>query len=226
MASGEPSVALLLLWEADHGTEFPSRAVDITGRLSTFTKRLKDAVAVDIELQRWLEWKLMPFSLVPGLPCRVHIRWAVRIDPSVGEPFLGKWKAHVLEQVRQHQEASRSGASTRVSRLPRAPATSQRGRKRKLEGIPGVWVPPPSQNSQARVERLAKAVGSWWKVLLALQHLRPLPPLLFRHMVGRPPLRWWTRGFCPPVCSPNAGEAGLWAFAQAALKDLTTEYSL
>ena len=157
MASGEPSVALLLLWEADHGTEFPSRAVDITGRLSTFTKRLKDAVAVDIELQRWLEWKLMPFSLVPGLPCRVHIRWAVRIDPSVGEPFLGEWKAHVLEQVRQHQEASRSGASTRVSRLPRAPATSQRGRKRKLEGIPGVWVPPPLQNSQARVERLAKA---------------------------------------------------------------------
>ena len=139
------------------GTEFPSRVVDITGRLSTFTKRLKDAVAVDTELQRWLEWKIMPFSLVPGLPCRVHIRWAVRIDPSVGEPFLGKWKAHVLEQVRQHQEASRSGASTRVSRLPRAPATSQRGRKRKLEGIPGVWVPPPSQNSQARVERLAKA---------------------------------------------------------------------
>ena len=69
MASGEPSVALLLLWEADHGTEFPSRAVDITGRLSTFTKRLKDAVAVDAELQRWLDWKPMPFSMVAGLPC-------------------------------------------------------------------------------------------------------------------------------------------------------------
>ena len=157
VASGEPSVALLLLWEADHGSLYPSRAVDTTGRLSTFTKRLKDAVAVDAELQRWLEWKLMPFSLVPGLPCRVHIRWAVRIDPSVGEPFLGKWKAHVLDQVRQHQEASRSGASTRVSRLPRAPGTSSKGRKRKQEGTPGVWVPPPAQNAQARVERLAKA---------------------------------------------------------------------
>ena len=97
VASGEPSVALLLLWEADYGSLYPSRAVDTTGRLSTFTKRLKDAVAVDAELQRWLEWKLMPFSLVPGLPCRVHIRWAVRIDPSVGEPFLGKWQAHVLD---------------------------------------------------------------------------------------------------------------------------------
>ena len=52
VASGEPSVALLLLWEADHGSLYPSRAVDTTGRLSTFTKRLKDAVAVDAELQR------------------------------------------------------------------------------------------------------------------------------------------------------------------------------
>ena len=36
-------------------------------------------------------------------------------------------------------------------------------------------------------------------------------------MVGSPPLLWWTPGFCPPVYSPNAGEAGPWAFAQAAL---------
>jgi len=93
VASGEPYVALLLLWEADHGFLYPSSAVDTTGRLSTFTKRLKDAVAVDAELQRWLEWKLIPFSLVPGLPCHMHIRWAVRIDPSAVEPFLGKWKA-------------------------------------------------------------------------------------------------------------------------------------
>ena len=157
LATGEASVALLLLWEADHGTTFPSRSVDLTGRLSTFTKRLKDAVAVDPELQHWLSWQLMPFSLAPGLPCRVHIRWAVRIDSSVGEPFLGMWKAHILEQFRLHREASLSGARTRVSRLPRAPATSSKGRKRKQEGAPGVWVPPPSQNAQARVERLAKA---------------------------------------------------------------------
>ena len=95
VATGEPSVALLLLWEADHESLYPSPAVDTTGRLSTFTKQLKDAVAVDAEQQRWLEWKLIPFSLVPGLPCHMHIRWAVRIDPSVVEPFLWNWHLHI-----------------------------------------------------------------------------------------------------------------------------------
>ena len=134
--SGEPSVALLLLLEADHGKVFPSRAVDVTGRLSTFTKRLRDAAAVDPELQRWLSWKLMPFSLVPGLPCRVHVRWALRIESSVGEPFLATWKAHVLDQVRQNQEASR--CAHQGSRLPREPATSSRGWKRKQVGARSV----------------------------------------------------------------------------------------
>ena len=44
---GESSVALLFLWEVDHGKPYPSRAVDLIGRLSSFTKALKDAVTVD-----------------------------------------------------------------------------------------------------------------------------------------------------------------------------------
>ena len=102
------------MWEADHGRAFVSQGADVIGRLSTSQrKRLKDAVAVDPELQRWLSWKSMPFSLVSRLTCRVHIRWAVRIEPAVGEPFLGLWKTHVFDQVRQHQAASLSGDAGR-----------------------------------------------------------------------------------------------------------------
>ena len=32
---GEPSVALLLLWEADHGKHFPCRTSDVAGQLNT-----------------------------------------------------------------------------------------------------------------------------------------------------------------------------------------------
>ena len=47
---GEATIALLLLWEADHGHPYPSQAVELVGRLSTFCKRLKEAVAADEEL--------------------------------------------------------------------------------------------------------------------------------------------------------------------------------
>ena len=121
----------------------------------------------------------MPFSLVPGLSCRVHVRWTVRIDSSVGEPFLGIWKAHVLDQIRCQQDAAHSAARARVSRLPRAPATSDKGRKRKHEGAPGVWAPPPSQNAAARLERLTKA-----RRLLEVAEPGAVPPSASSSLAG------------------------------------------
>ena len=44
---GESSVALLILWEANHGKLYSSRALDLIGRLSTFTKSMKDALTVE-----------------------------------------------------------------------------------------------------------------------------------------------------------------------------------
>ena len=44
---GESSIALLILWEAVHRKPCRSRAVALFGRLSSFTKALKDAVSVD-----------------------------------------------------------------------------------------------------------------------------------------------------------------------------------
>ena len=47
LESGESSVALLLLWEADHHRHFPTTAEDIRGRMTAFTKSLSDDVAAD-----------------------------------------------------------------------------------------------------------------------------------------------------------------------------------
>ena len=70
MDQGEPSVALLLLWEADHGKPFPCRTNDVGGRLNTFSWKLMDAVELDSELSKWLTNKRKDYPLVFGLPRR------------------------------------------------------------------------------------------------------------------------------------------------------------
>ena len=86
---GEPYIALLLLWEADHKQEYSFQAAEVAGRLSSFTKHLKVAVAKDDQLSRWLVSKSLCRRLAPGLPQLHYLYWSVRCDVKVGEPFLG-----------------------------------------------------------------------------------------------------------------------------------------
>ena len=88
-------MALLLLWEIDHGTQYPSGATSLSGRLMVFTKHLLEVARVDDELQGWLSARQLVRSLVAGLRPGHPLFWTVRIDPAVGEPFLGVWKAHL-----------------------------------------------------------------------------------------------------------------------------------
>ena len=141
---GEPSVALLLLWEADHGKAYPSRAVELVGRVSTFTAAVHDAVGVDNELPRWLTSSRMRMQLSGGLPYMSVLRWSVRIDPAVGEPFLGNWKAHLQELVRQHQSVASSAD-------PGPP------RKRLKRAVQPCRPAPPLLTKKARIERLHAA---------------------------------------------------------------------
>ena len=99
LEQGETAVALLLLWEADHGCPYPSLAGELMGRISTFCKRMKEAVTADDELKAWLEYKQMRVALTPSLPATMHVRWSVAIDPAVGEPFLSSWKSHLASLV-------------------------------------------------------------------------------------------------------------------------------
>ena len=104
LKDGEPSVALLLLWEADHHKIFPCGKSDIKSRVLNFTKSLVGVVAADTELSGWLHHKKERMMLPPGLRYNSYTRWTVQIQPAVGEPFLGAWKAY-LRTVLQQQQA-------------------------------------------------------------------------------------------------------------------------
>ncbi len=97
VADGEPSVALMLLWEADHRTLFPSRSSAMKARLGAFTKRLLTAVEADPELSQWLETKVMHTQLSLGVPWNSYQKWSVRIDTAVGEPFVSSWKTYLVD---------------------------------------------------------------------------------------------------------------------------------
>ena len=66
ISAGESSMALLLLWEVDHGREWPSNSNNRTGALASFTKCLTQQVAQEDELKEWLIPKYCTRSLPPG----------------------------------------------------------------------------------------------------------------------------------------------------------------
>ena len=104
LKDGEPSVAILLLGEADHHKIFPCGKSDIKSRVLNFTKSLVDVATADTELSGWLHHKKERMLLSPGLRYNSYTRWTVQIQPAVGEPFLGAWKAY-LRTVLQQQQA-------------------------------------------------------------------------------------------------------------------------
>ena len=100
--SGESGMALMLLWEVDHGRSFPSQGggQGLAGALAGFSKRLQERATQDTELSQWLMWKEMHVPLDRGLAPSHHRRWSVRVvEPGPGEPrgwweeFVARWKA-------------------------------------------------------------------------------------------------------------------------------------
>lgn len=120
LEQGECAMALLILWEVDHGMPFPSLAGSSgAGLLTGFTRKLKAQVLADPELTAWLTCRAIQVPLSPGLPATHHMRWSVQIvGPAAGTPrewydlFLARWKEY-LESV--------AGGSTSTPRgAPRA----------------------------------------------------------------------------------------------------------
>ena len=91
----------------------------------------------DDEIRSWLTYKVMTWSLAPGLP--PSGRWSIIIEPAVGEPFLGSWKAYLASQVLTRHAVASAGN----------PFPPPRGVKRALSARV-----PPSASKRARVERL------------------------------------------------------------------------
>ena len=153
---GESSVALLILWEADHGKAYPFRAVDLIGRLPTFRKARKGAVAVTVhtELSAWPTCKMMRMQLSTSLPYSSLTRWAVSIDSAACEPFLSIWKNFLVGLLCQHQSVASAADPGPPQKRPKW-EIKRRPRKRPKEGL---VPPPPASTKKARIERLRAAM--------------------------------------------------------------------
>jgi hypothetical protein len=108
LARGEPTIALLLLWEVDHGQPFPTQgAGERSDVLARFTTRLKAKVAQDAELRTWLQFDEVQRPMQPGLVEVRYTRWSVQVRrPGAGEPlgwyddFVQRWQAYLASHTR------------------------------------------------------------------------------------------------------------------------------
>ena len=144
-AQGESGMALLILWEVDHGQQFPSQGrADRASVLAGFTRRLRRRVAADEELKQWLVCVEKQCPLAPGLPESNHYRWSVRIcQPKPEMPqgwyveFVGRWRAYLEELARPSvatavcEEVATSSSATGV---PPAAGPERSGRQRERQG--------------------------------------------------------------------------------------------
>ena len=103
-ARGEPTVALLLLWEADHDRGFPSAATSWAKRTEGFGWRLLQEVQAHPELGLQSAARVRR-PLGDGLRATTQRWWGVRIPDTVGEAFLSRWRAMLLEQYAAQRAA-------------------------------------------------------------------------------------------------------------------------
>ena len=85
---GESGIALLILWEVDHGRPFPTHGgAGLTAALVGFTRRLKVRVQRDAEMSRWLVCQETQRTLVHCLPPVHRMCWSIKlVPPPDGEP--------------------------------------------------------------------------------------------------------------------------------------------
>ena len=169
-------MALLILWEVDHGCSFPSRAGGSqASRLTGFTRRLKEKVARDEELREWLTCKYMQMPLSPGLPTSHHSRWSVSLTPPPGGlgvgwylTFTSRWKEYLrglmepagsAEATSSSSNAGHPAAAGEASRIGRS-ASQERPSKRKRTtpatrgaAAAAAVAPLPSQQERPRQAR-------------------------------------------------------------------------
>jgi hypothetical protein len=168
--AGESGMALLLLWEIDHGAPFPSAgSADRSVALMGFTKRLLRRVQADPELRGWLHTKDMHAPLAPGLTPSHHLRWGVRIrPPGPDEPhgwytdFVQRWHAYIVDLLPgdpapsqpapqpQLDPAAASSSSARWPATATAPAPAPPAIHRRPRTAPADTEAPPPKRRRGR----------------------------------------------------------------------------
>ena len=102
-AQGETSLALLLLWEAQHEQPFPSTTGSSESSLvAAFTRRLRNLVNRADSALSWLTSSDIHAPLMPGLPPSHCTRWGIKIiAPTDATPwpayhvFVQRWQERV-----------------------------------------------------------------------------------------------------------------------------------
>ena len=127
--SGEVAAALLILWEVDHGRQWPSQAQadDWHARAKSFGAALCRGIRSNKSVAAWLCRGRCHGPLVPGMKPSAYMRYSVDINEAVGADFLGRWKSY-LEDVRRQQVLQARGAGRRqVGRPGGSVVVSQEG---------------------------------------------------------------------------------------------------
>jgi hypothetical protein len=160
-------MALLLLWEVEHGCPFPSLAGDSqASRLTGFTRRLKDRVARDDELKEWLVCKYMQMPLAPGLPASHHSRWSVKVvAPPDGleagwyNTFVERWKGYLqsLSGHRQGPEGT-STSATEAGGVRRGRAEEPDHQTKRRRAAPVTRMTATTEASSAPIPRMESAM--------------------------------------------------------------------
>ena len=136
----EPSAALLLLWEVDHGQAWPTTASQRSGALAGLTKRLTQQVLKDDELKLWFSPVELQRPLSPGLGDSHQMFWPVRVRPPAPlepqgwyEDFVARWRAYIATLAVPLGVAAALPASTPVAE---APAVSPSGAPKRRRATP------------------------------------------------------------------------------------------
>jgi len=101
---GETSVALLLLWEVDHGSDFGEGRLE--ERVRQFSRRLNDSVKRAGDIAAWLTMTQEFRPWLPGGVAYTMATWTVRIRrPKAAEErgwydaFAARWRAWLFQTV-------------------------------------------------------------------------------------------------------------------------------
>jgi hypothetical protein len=150
---GEPTTALLILWEVSHQRDFPVWAADFNGKVASFSIMLRSVARAHPELSHWLSSRPIKRPLAEGLSAVAQLRWSVRIMDSAQQEFFIRWKAFL------HQQMQLVVSSWADSGLPASTATVLSSSSSSLSST-SIEVCPQQSARSVRQRRLAPSSSS------------------------------------------------------------------
>ena len=97
---GVPTIALVALWEVEHGCEYPVSSRNRQGKESAFSRKLHTGLMVRADVATWVKSEARKQAVMPGFR-EAQRWWSVRVLPSAGEAFNAKFRELVESTYRK-----------------------------------------------------------------------------------------------------------------------------